>query len=446
MCGLVGVFGNIDAQAASMFRWMLYLDVFRGPHSTGILTVEKDNKATTYKELGLPHNIWVNNPDNFNANGLPLGEFKLLMGHNRFATKGEVNKENAHPFTFGHITGCHNGTLQDHDLKRLEDHDKYDVDSKVLFRNIEINGVKNLWKEVTGAMALTWWNSNDNTFNIARNSQRPLSYWSYNNALFWASEDWILRDARAASGFQIRTAFKDVETNTHFSFKYEDGKISEVAEKLPFFSYTPPTYIPKTQGTSTNSQKSDTKKQNDGEEVVVKITDFLPEQDPKMSTAGVFFAENVNNPEEDYVISCYANSREISQASVDKILEASNKHGINLYKFKKSMAYRGTVLGGKTMHAAVNYRFLEPVDMGVDAFGNVISKEDFMEISAGGCSCCYTMITKTSWPNVGKMAVLKDLDIILCPNCAEEKIVEEFVEMAQQEQLQSYSFLQKNWG
>src|SRR3546814_11475199 len=64
----------------------------------------------------------------------------MLFGHNRAATKGAVNQENAHPFNHGDIVGCHNGTL--YNVTNLDDHKDFKVDSENIFYDMSRNGAK----------------------------------------------------------------------------------------------------------------------------------------------------------------------------------------------------------------------------------------------------------------------------------------------------------------
>lgn len=52
-----------------------------------------------------------------------------VMAHTRLATRGEVTPANSHPFSYGHVTGAHNGMIYNAD-------DKYTVDSEHLINLI----------------------------------------------------------------------------------------------------------------------------------------------------------------------------------------------------------------------------------------------------------------------------------------------------------------------
>ncbi|MSE24831.1 hypothetical protein GKC32_10305, partial [Lactobacillus curvatus] len=63
----------------------------------------------------------------------------VLMGHNRWATKGKINERNAHPFEHDHIIGAHNGTLRNQHL--LPNHLDFEVDSDNIFHAMSTIGV-----------------------------------------------------------------------------------------------------------------------------------------------------------------------------------------------------------------------------------------------------------------------------------------------------------------
>lgn len=197
MCGIVGVAGNLLASHGKIFREMLLMDVVRGWDSTGVVQVNNSsNTPITEKEVGCPPNLWDDGKGKvFNSRGLPRIVGKAYIGHNRAATIGNVTATNAHPFTFGHITGVHNGTLRDWiDLEGAKD---FDVDSKALYKTIAEKGIEHCWKSFIGAAALVWWDEKEGTLNLIRNSERPLYIAESvdKKVLLWASEPHMIQAA-----------------------------------------------------------------------------------------------------------------------------------------------------------------------------------------------------------------------------------------------------------
>lgn len=187
--------GRPFEQDKKALRNLLRLDVFRGEDSTGLAVVNEKNEITLLKKVGEPGKLFAGYPDDFTDKGVYKKAGKLFIGHNRYATKGKVNDENAHPFHHNSVVGAHNGTLTS--TYPLEDGNKFDVDSEAIFFNLDkydaIDTIGNVW----GAYALTWYDSIEDKLFIIRNKDRPL-FWTRrkdSDVIFWASEEWMLKAA-----------------------------------------------------------------------------------------------------------------------------------------------------------------------------------------------------------------------------------------------------------
>lgn len=190
MCGLVGMAGNITRNMEQAFRTMLYVDVIRGEHSTGVAGVGKySGRVSVVKALGPPTTLMGMDVFRKDITNVPN---KVLIGHNRFATRGAINVDNAHPFQAGHITGAHNGTLVN--KWELPDQAKYGTDSEALYNLIANEGVEKGVSAACGAYALTFYDAREETINLIRNDQRTLYYalTEKEDAIIWASEKWMI--------------------------------------------------------------------------------------------------------------------------------------------------------------------------------------------------------------------------------------------------------------
>lgn len=242
MCGLVGIAGKIGANEKQAFRRMLEFDTVRGPHSTGVLFVATTGQTEVVKKVGTPWDLYQHKTaeENFKHS------HNVLLGHNRWATQGKINNVNAHPFDMGNIIGAHNGTLTSR--YNLDDHIKFDVDSENLYHHMENSGVADTIPKLNGAFALTWWNIEEGTVNMIRNSQRSLYYTFTKDhmTLMWASEPWMIIVAADSVKLDIEK-IKELPEGVHHSFEVPMGFATQAKpfEKVRIRKlemYQPPVY------------------------------------------------------------------------------------------------------------------------------------------------------------------------------------------------------------
>jgi predicted glutamine amidotransferase len=204
LCGLVGVIGDLNLDDKKAFDLLLKLDTTRGKHSTGVARIpwnaDKRGEVEIVKDVGTPWNLIDQKPRQYYNDHSTMpgphiqGSYIALMGHNRWATVGEVNEANAHPFEAGKIIGAQNGTLPLSSIYKLDDHEFYETDTEALMFNIDLHGVENVIPKISGAWALTWYNREEDSFNILRNKERPLHFaWKENKkVMYYASDAWML--------------------------------------------------------------------------------------------------------------------------------------------------------------------------------------------------------------------------------------------------------------
>lgn len=196
MCGLVGAVGRMTKKEKDAFRLMLILDVVRGPHSTGVASVDTSGSVEVVKTEGVPHNLF----DKKSYDKMMNKTQYCVIGHNRYATQGAINTRNAHPFQFETVTGAHNGTLRAQ--YKLPDYKDFTVDSENIFHSIDIDGLDTTIPKLDGAYALTFWDNTTEELVMLRNDERELyvTFTPDRKTMFWASEAWMLSVALSRNG------------------------------------------------------------------------------------------------------------------------------------------------------------------------------------------------------------------------------------------------------
>lgn len=259
ICGIVLVGGNnLIARDIEFFEKMLICDMFRGEHSTGVMAGFKPNATTdlfvNVAKAAIPGDVFVRSKlwEEIKSHSTTTQSAynkttyittktnpKFLVGHNRYATQGAVNDTNAHPFTHGHITLCHNGTLTDQTL--LPEHKNFAVDSENVAYAISVWGIDRTIQNLDGAFTLVWHDANLQTVNVIRNSERPFHLVETTTGdWFGASEEdmimWILTRKKYSPA--IKRHF-ECEEGVQYVFDVSSGfKLKEeIKHELPKFTY-----------------------------------------------------------------------------------------------------------------------------------------------------------------------------------------------------------------
>lgn len=245
MCGLVGVYGDLYVDHLKYFRQALVCDYFRGKHSTG-MTAVKANGDVFNKKVAVDPITFL---DLKSVEDNILNTNTLIMGHNRHATLGGINAQNAHPFEHGNITLMHNGTLSNkHQLQTKYDAPFFGTDSELVCYLIDKVGVEEVIPLLEGAFALTWYDASDKTFNFIRNDERPMAMALAGDVLLYASEwrmmTWLMeRNKLNIKDFDLFGPKK----GEHHKFTYDKKVITHTVKEIPLFvapvyKYTPYQY------------------------------------------------------------------------------------------------------------------------------------------------------------------------------------------------------------
>lgn len=245
MCGIVGVV-NPDKRHERYRDYCeqgMRVGILRGEDSTGLFQVNKKGGFDTYK-MGISGDMFAANKGTVRRLNKISSDSVATIIHNRAATRGEVNDDNAHPFIHFKdepkgkpkhaLVGVHNGTLYGTHPNK-EDGRDFEVDSDYLFYQICKLGAKEALKEVRGSYACVWYENNWN-LNIAVNEERPL-FWGFvqdRNAMLIASEAGMMCWLAERNGIKLETIVAPDKNKIYtFNLKGElrDFEVEDVPAK-----------------------------------------------------------------------------------------------------------------------------------------------------------------------------------------------------------------------
>lgn len=226
MCGIVGVMSKTKTHLTSSdrkrFTDLVEVDVLRGRDSTGVYGANHNLKTMADKEA-VPGGMFTA----MEGYGTVVAHSsKFLVGHNRWATVGKVNKDNAHPFETQDIILVHNGTLDD--TSNLEMHQYLDVDSEMVAFEMQSHSKKKVLEKLQGAFTLVWFDERDKTLNFARNTERPLWYAERGNCLYWASEKAMLQLVLERDKVRTKISYHELPVGKLLSYHMDTDKITSL--------------------------------------------------------------------------------------------------------------------------------------------------------------------------------------------------------------------------
>lgn len=444
MCGLVGVAGSINGKEEGIFKRLLEIDTIRGPHSTGILGVDARGFTSVVKKVGTPWDLY----EYKQFDEIFRKRLTVLMGHNRWATKGKISSMNAHPFEHDHIIGAHNGTLRNQSL--LINHQKFEVDSDNIFHSISQVGVDDTIKNLSGAFALTWYDSEQETMNFVRNTERPLNICMSEDrkTIFWASEAWMLEVTLKLGGVKHHPIFEPA-SGVLFSYPIQMNYNPQELEAPKVREVELHKYIvAKTNSTSTTGSGGKTvtqgnvfDKANKEEVANTKKTGTVTATDLIMQDRVEFFVSSESKtPTGQRYIQCYP-----TQDDCDIELRVYCEDDKNMWEWLMDgrCYFEGKVRRFSSVEGSphLNYCVLDlrtiaetttPIasdvpeddeEVAVIYGGKVVNEEEFDLAVCGGCSNCK------------QIAFIEDSDEIvwldkfnfICQDCKDLPVVKEFI-------------------
>jgi len=197
MCGLIGAVAKTPSgffsKEADTLQQLLYADALRGWDATGVFGISKTNEIDVLK-AAVP-SAYFTASEEFDAFKKKLiASYKMMVGHNRKATHGEKNSEEAHPFwsNANNIVLVHNGMISNYKDFCKE----ATVDSQAICNALETSTPQEIFSKLEGSFACIWYNVKEHKLYFIRNDSRPLFFIHTADAIYFASEigmaSWII--------------------------------------------------------------------------------------------------------------------------------------------------------------------------------------------------------------------------------------------------------------
>lgn len=429
MCGIVGVAGRITANEEKAFKYLLCLDTLRGEDSTGIYVSRKykvgpqDNRSEVFKTLGTPWDFFRE----FSPNEVFKGCLEVLIGHNRAATKGVIDVDNAHPFNYEKLVGVHNGTVYNH--RELDGGEKFNSDSAAIFNHMNMHGPRDTMRKLDGAFCLVWWDKEKRTINLARNNQRTMNYAisTDRKTIFWSSDADFLNLTIKKFNLKMLPTQSLPEGQLHsieISEKYADElgpfRVSKV-EFLPPKVINHGGFLHGRGGNVVNARQVETTNKNLKakleallkKEVEFKFTSYI-----KASNSGAYLSmTSVEHPEvKGRIYVANENDKWANMLMTNPSIRLVGKpkrimHGV----------YPALVIDRRTLSIAVKKNTnVVPIknsqavlDLYKDPYGSYVSRNEFLRLVMNGCYCCDDPID----PNDHDRVVWNRGGEVCCPTC-----------------------------
>lgn len=234
MCGIVGYISpwanGFFPQEVATFRDMLVIDSLRGYDSTGVFGVSSKGNVEILKDA-VTGAQFVTTKDFAALAEQATVNGQFLIGHNRWATRGDVNATNAHPFVVDDkIVLVHNGTMRDDHKK----HADVEVDSHAIAHILaKEDDVEKALSSIDAAFALVWYNVKTKSLHMIRNDERPLYIADVTSGgILFASEAEFILLAANRNNQKLKAAPAMLPKHVLHTYKLDEDKTWEFSEEV----------------------------------------------------------------------------------------------------------------------------------------------------------------------------------------------------------------------
>lgn len=212
MCGLAGYVRNPKLKDADneiakvIFEELLLRSETRGRHAAGVAISRADGSVLTFK-LAMPASKVMKLEGWKETLDAAKEDTTIVQGHTRHATLNNAHVDSAaHPFTFGKVSGAHNGMITNwRELQRdLKPGRAWEVDSEAVFDLLDRhNDPQTALNQIDGWWALSWVRNGKLHLVKTDDSSLAAAYVPALSTLFWQSEKAVLVDVLKKSGYEF---------------------------------------------------------------------------------------------------------------------------------------------------------------------------------------------------------------------------------------------------
>jgi len=429
MCGIIGLLAKNQSgffsKDADIFSQLLYADAVRGWDATGVFGVLRNGDVDIKKQAAAAGHF-LQTPQYESFSKKLVSDYRIAIGHNRKATHGEKRHADAHPFWDAEEKIClvHNGMIRNYKDFCKE----ATVDSAAIANALATRPRKEVLEEVDGAFVFIWYDVEEKSLYIIKNSDRPLAILETSSTFIICSE--------MSLGFWITNRNNEKVANTIviedmvlYQYTLEERLIVEV-EKIekksrPISIITANkggsvTVVSQNHSTNGASATNDISAFADHDTMFLVNTDLkTPEDASKYLKLGCVVGVNIQSYEEkkDYV------KLDCTLINVDRKWMAIHTYvSVKLFNELDLTAPHKLEISSVRKHldTVVIYGIkLTPTDS-FTTLNDVIITEDmwFSDIMPCECTICNERIF---WGEMPKSSILMSdlcIDVVVCPQCS----------------------------